>query len=189
MPEIGEIRKGREIGKEATRSFIWVACDQCGDERWTRLYFKKDYFLLCKRCGIKNNIPRMEKHPNWKGGYKKEGYFVVTLKPNSPYISMASKKDRSIKEHRLIMAQHLGRMLLPSEVVHHINGIKDDNRIENLELYSPGKHTKMGNLCRHCELRKEIRLLRWQVKELASALQLKITTEPQATIATNLEVE
>jgi hypothetical protein len=45
-------------------------------------------------------------------------------------------------EHRLVMENKLNRVLDPEEVVHHLNGNKSDNRVENLEVCSRGDHTR-----------------------------------------------
>lgn len=50
-----------------------------------------------------------------------------------------------VKEHRHVMAMHIGRELLPHEDVHHINGDKTDNRVENLELVAHGQHSTITN--------------------------------------------
>ena len=83
------------------------------------------------------------KNPCWRGGRKKAGSgYVTVLSPSHP---LADKRGY-VPEHRLVMERHIGRTLLRSEVVHHINGINDDNRIENLMLFSNnGQHTAHHN--------------------------------------------
>lgn len=51
------------------------------------------------------------------------------------YVTVKISEGKFILEHREVMRQHLGRPLLSGESVHHINGVKDDNRLENLELW------------------------------------------------------
>lgn len=76
-----------------------------------------------------------EKNPNWKGGrrYDKSGYILVQS-PEHPY----RDSDGYVREHRLVMEKHLGRYLFPTEVVHHINMNKKDNRLKNLILFPNG---------------------------------------------------
>lgn len=61
----------------------------------------------------------------------KRGYRMVSA-AGHPMANSAGQ----VAEHRLVMSDHLGRVLLPTENVHHLNGDRTDNRIENLELWS-----------------------------------------------------
>jgi len=87
-------------------------------------------------------VPSGPKSSGWKGGKHKDqhGYWYVRLVPTDPLISMGGKAG-IVYEHRLVMARSLGRPLLPTESVHHVNGDHADNRLENLQLRQ-GKHGK-----------------------------------------------
>jgi hypothetical protein len=92
---------------------------QCGN-------LKHKTAKICRNCmyEINNEKAQGNKHKT------KQGYISV-FNSNHPY----STKQGYIMEHRLVMETYLGRYLTKDETVHHLNGIKDDNRIENLELW------------------------------------------------------
>jgi len=249
MPNINEIRKGWEIGKTARPSqrFIWVACPDCGKQRWVILIRGKPKDLYCQRCGenkaqrdkmreylnrhpelkktleatetklgveigkppsqarfilvscvdcgkkrwvrsgkgcfrhqrcrscansLQSRKRRGEKAASWKGGRIKnaEGYILIKLQPDDPYYLMTNKRGY-VPEHRLVMAKKIGRCLLRSEQVHHINSVKDDNSPENLQLLSLSEHIVRSQLCSKCPLRKDIRLVQLQNKILLDQIR------------------
>ena len=94
----------------------------------------------------KGNVP-------WNAGTSegwtdKRGYRWVYVNENG--------RRRAKREHRVLMESALGRPLRPDELIHHINGDKTDNRLENLELVEWGAHTaKHHNGARHTEYTKK----------------------------------
>jgi len=124
-----------------SKNYIWHACIDCGRERWVATYTDgTTKWFRCKSCGgkqasMKRDI-KGENHPGWQGGgYRhSQGYMMVYLDPSDSLYPMANGLHY-VLEHRLMVARSLGRCLQPQEVVHHKNGIRGDNRLENLELF------------------------------------------------------
>lgn len=80
-----------------------------------------------------NTINKGSNNPMWKEGKKTIKGYVYIWMPNHPY---AIFNHRYVAEHRIVMEKHIGRYLKPEEIVHHINEIRNDNRIENLILFA-----------------------------------------------------
>ena len=76
-------------------------------------------------------------HPNWKGGRVLNAQGYVMIKQHG---HPEADVNNYVREHRLIMERHLGKPLNRGDDVHHINGNRQDNRIENLILLSRSAH-------------------------------------------------
>lgn len=100
---------------------------------------------------VSKNKASGENHGSWKGGVTmtQHGYLQELVTPDHPMASMRTSTGY-VLQHRLVMAEHLGRPIGRYETVHHINGNRKDNRIENLQLRQ-GKHgSGVVMKCRCC---------------------------------------
>lgn len=92
-----------------------------------------------------------ENHPRWNGGRYRSGsgYQYIKVDACSPFSVMATKQGY-VMEHRLVMAQKLGRPLLKNETVHHLDGDILNNSISNLQLRSGAHGPGVAYLCMDC---------------------------------------
>lgn len=98
------------------------------------------------------------------------GYRSIVVPLDSPFLPMADDRGR-VYEHRLVVAESLGRCLTADEEVHHVNADKHDNRLSNLRLFSKGVLSREH----HAEvlrLRAEVRRLRAELREAFSSRPL-----------------
>lgn len=119
------LRSGKLCGK--CRS--WVGASPCLGGGCVRLVQSKSKSGLCRSCSRKGPLSS-----NWKGGKttNKDGYVRVKV----PDGYTGKSHNGYVHEHRLVVEQIIDRPLFSHETVHHVNGDRSDNRIENLELWS-----------------------------------------------------
>ena len=86
---------------------------------------------ICQKCDLAN--ANSENNGNWQGGRTNhsKGYIYIKNRDHP-----RSGKNGYVFEHILVMESEIGRYLLKGENVHHTNGIRSDNRLENLELWA-----------------------------------------------------
>lgn len=128
------IRKGSENTRRATERRKRL-CPRCG----VHMYDPKRG-TMCNHCAPMEYIRVKERgKPTF---HKPSGYWLVKLPPDDPMIEMANGQSY-VRQHRLVMADHIGRPLDQDETVHHVNHDRGDNRIENLQLMARADHDAM----------------------------------------------
>jgi hypothetical protein len=98
---------------------------------------RKHSEIAKKKIGLAN---KGMNNGQWKGGIvKSSNGYIFRYKPEHPL----ANNHGQVLEHRLVIEEVIGRYLKPEEVIHHINGIRNDNRIENLMLFkNQAEHMK-----------------------------------------------
>jgi len=135
---MNNIKFCKHCGKKLVKKKIKRSDRKKGWEWETTLWFKNR--LFCDRtCSNKHRIK--EKHPQWRGGIKTDSngriFIHIPEHPNADH-------QGYIRRSHLVMEKKIGRYLTPKEIVHHRNGIKNDDKPENLYLFENcSEHQKL----------------------------------------------
>ena len=151
MEKLGVLRRKKTTRRQHK---VTVNCRECGKEFKVYPCRKGVYKYCSEECRSKGRSREHRKlhigarNINWKGCKKQNGYVLLNINSLDGEDRQLAESmvigRRYVFEHRFVMAKHLGRSLKRSEVVHHKNGVHDDNRLENLELMSFNEHCKLN---------------------------------------------
>lgn len=172
-----ECRTKYALAKRTER--LRAFCSSCDTELPT--FTRSGNFVTNRKTSLCVDCRKKRKIRVRSGRSKQnEGYVLLSkhsLTDEELRLANAMVGSKFVLEHRLLMAVHLGRPLLHTEVVHHINGVKDDNRLENLSLEENSLHSK-----KHKDAAREILKLRERVTFLEGLLQRQLYgwNEPSA---------
>ena len=132
----------KEYGRLAQRRWAKTHKHPCPDcNKLITPYGKR-----CRSCSVKNAwklgkmpnsiFPKGEKHPCWKGGRIKQHGYILIHKPEHP----RANKVGLIFEHIVVWEQTHGKLIPKGWQIHHLNGITNDNRQQNLVALPDKKH-------------------------------------------------
>lgn len=131
------IRKGggKFCSRSCQKTGEWRDCPACGERFYAqRSRIARGESSYCSReCSNPARGRAGNQNGNWKGG---------RFQRSDGYIAVSAGDGQYRLEHDLIMEAHIGRRLKRGEQVHHKNRVKDDNRLENLELTDWSTHIK-----------------------------------------------
>ena len=130
VKQLSEFNKGtgihgvKKLCRVCTRIAAQGVCQDCNGPT------AKKATIRCNDC--KKMALVGENSPFWRGGRQERNGYVELNMPSHPNANNSGR----VFEHTVVMSKHLGRPLAKGENVHHKNGVRNDNRIENLELWS-----------------------------------------------------
>jgi hypothetical protein len=146
---------GKLVSYTRTKTLTHWTCDNCGQEFCKVRNGKYDSKSksYCKTCISKIGLHKLASLAGYESKVKnifepkvgevivdKEGYTYIYIGKNYPY---RNGGYTSIREHQYVMEMHLGRRLAKGEIVHHIDGNKKNNNLENLYLTTVEEHNKL----------------------------------------------